>query len=143
MDKPECVMNPKSGRAVKTSGKLGQKMLQEQQNAETTPHTMCTSASDVRPNGKDFEKKKELENVKETKTADKPLEENNKPDPVDSTYMYVCIFMYTYVCVCVCVCVCVYIHMYIYICICMYTYTHTHTRTHTHTHTHMCILCKP
>ena len=107
MDKPECVMNPKSGRAVKTSGKLGQKMLQEQQNAETTPHTMYTSASDVRRNRKDFEKQKELENVKETKTADKPLEENNKPDPVDSIYMYVCIFMYTYVCVCVCVCVCV------------------------------------
>ena len=51
-------MNPKSGRAVKTSGKLGQKMLQEQQNAETTPHTMCTSASDVRPNGNDLNKRK-------------------------------------------------------------------------------------
>jgi len=97
MDKPECVMNPKSGRAVKTSGKLGQKMLQEQQNAETTPHTMYTSASDVRPNRKDLKKKNELENVKETKTADKPLEENNKPDPVDSICMYVCMFMYTYV----------------------------------------------
>ena len=60
MDKPECVINPKSGRAVKTSGKLGQKMLQEQQNAETTPHTMCKSASDVRPNGKDFEKKERI-----------------------------------------------------------------------------------
>ena len=58
MDKPECVINPKSGRAVKTSGKLGQKMLQEQQNAETTPHAMCTSASDVRPHRKDFEKQK-------------------------------------------------------------------------------------
>ena len=42
MDKPECVMNPKSGRAVKTSGKLGQKMLQEQQNAETTPHVQIS-----------------------------------------------------------------------------------------------------
>ena len=40
MDKPECVINPKSGRVVKTSGKLGQKMLQEQQIAETTPHTI-------------------------------------------------------------------------------------------------------
>ena len=97
MDKPECVMNPKSGRAVQTSGKLGQKMLQEQQNAETTPHTMCKSASDVRPNGKDFEKQKELENGKETKTADKPLEENNKPDPVDSIYMYVCIYIYVHI----------------------------------------------
>ena len=58
MDKPECVINPKSGRAVQTSGKLGQKMLQEQQNAETTPRTMCTSASDVRPNGNDSETKK-------------------------------------------------------------------------------------
>ena len=66
MDKPECVMNPKSGRAVKTSGKLGQKMLQEQQNAETTPHTMCKSASDVRPHRKDFEKKKELEKNKKS-----------------------------------------------------------------------------
>ena len=94
MDKPECVINPKSGRAVKTSGKLGQKMLQEQQNAETTPHAMCTSASDVRPNGKDFEKQKELENVKETKTADKALEENDKPDPVDSIYMYVLYVLY-------------------------------------------------
>ena len=62
MDKPECVMNPKSGRAVKTSGKLGQKMLQEQQNAEKTPHTMCKSARDVRPNGKDFETKKKCLN---------------------------------------------------------------------------------
>ena len=61
MDKPECAINPKSGRAAKTSGKLGQKMLQEQQNAETTPHAMYTSASDVRPNGKDFETKKESE----------------------------------------------------------------------------------
>ena len=94
MDKPECVMNPKSGRAVKTSGKLGQKMLQEQQNAETTPHAMYTSASDVRPNRKDLKKQKELENGKETNTADKPLEENNKPDPVDSIYMYVCICKY-------------------------------------------------
>ena len=67
MDKPECVMNPKSGRAVQTSGKLGQKMLQEQQNAETTPHAMYTSTSDVRPNGKDFETKKELEKVKKLK----------------------------------------------------------------------------
>ena len=75
MDKPECVINPKSGRAVQTSGKLGQKMLQEQQNAETTPHAMCTSASDVRPNGKDFEEKKELEQFKEAKTPNKPLEE--------------------------------------------------------------------
>ena len=83
MDKPECVMNPKSGRAVKTSGKLGQKMLQEQQNAETTPHTMYTSASDVRPNGKDFEKQKELEQSKDTKPI-KPLEETKKPDPVNS-----------------------------------------------------------
>ena len=58
MNKPECVINPKSGRAVKTSGKLGQKMLQEQQNAETTPHTMCKSASDERTHGKDFETKK-------------------------------------------------------------------------------------
>ena len=57
MDKPECVINPKSGRAVRTSGKLGQKLLQEQQNAEKTPHTMYTSASDVRLNGKDFETK--------------------------------------------------------------------------------------
>ena len=57
MDKPECVMNPKSGRAVKTSVKLGQKMLQEQQNAETTPHAMYTSASDVMHNRKDFKKK--------------------------------------------------------------------------------------
>ena len=94
MDKPECVMNPKSGRAVKTSGKLGQKMLQEQQNAETTPHTMYTSASDVRPNGKDFEKKNELENVKETKTADKPLEENNKPEKLFPTFIMNC----TYIC---------------------------------------------
>ena len=137
MDKPECVINPKSGRAVKTSGKLGQKILKKNNRMQKkTPHTMCKSASDVGPNRKDFEKQKELENVKETKTADKPLEENIKPDPVDSIYMYVCIFIYTYVCVCVCVCVCIYIHMYIYICICMYTYTHTHTRTHTHTHTH-------
>jgi len=49
-------------RAVKTSGKLGQKILQEQQNAKTKPHTMCKSASDVRPNRKDFEKKKGLTN---------------------------------------------------------------------------------
>ena len=65
MEKPECVINPKSGRAVKTSGKLGQKMLQEQQNAETTPHAMCKSASDVRPNRKEFEtKKNNLKNLK-------------------------------------------------------------------------------
>ena len=100
MDKPECVMNPKSGRAVKTSGKLGQKMLQEQQNAETTPHTMYTSASDVRPNRKDFEKQKELENVKEANTADKPLEENNKPDPVDS--IYICMYVYINIHTCIC-----------------------------------------
>ena len=62
MDKPECVINPKSGRAVKTSGKLGQKMLQEQQNAGKTPHAMYTSASDVGPHGKDSAKRKELEN---------------------------------------------------------------------------------
>ena len=76
------VINPKSGGAVKTSGKLGQKMLQEQQNAETTPHAMCTPASDVRPNGKDFETQKELERIKETKAPNKPLEETEKPDPV-------------------------------------------------------------
>ena len=91
MDKPECVMNPKSGRAVQTSGKLGQKMLQEQQNAETTPHTMYTSVSDVRPNRKDLKKNKELEKNKETKTPNKPLEETNKPDPVDHIYIHVCI----------------------------------------------------
>ena len=60
MDKPECVINPKSGRAVKTSGKLGQKILQEQQNAEKTPHPMYKSASDARPNGNDLGTKKEL-----------------------------------------------------------------------------------
>ena len=48
-------MNPKSGRAVKTSGKLGQKILKEQQNAKKKPHTMYKSASDVRLNGKDFD----------------------------------------------------------------------------------------
>ena len=101
MDKPECVMNPKSGRAVKTSGKLGQKMLQEQQNAETTPHTMCKSASDVRPNRKGFETQKIFERIKETNTPNKPLEETNKPDPVNCIYMYVCMIVYTYMYVCV------------------------------------------
>ena len=82
---------------------------------------MYKSASDVRPNGKDFEKQKELEQSKESK-PNKPLEENNKPDPVSYICIHVCILMYTYVCVCV----------YVYVCICMYVHTHTHTR--------MCIL---
>ena len=40
MTDPNCVINPKTGRAVKTSGKLGQKILKEQQNVNKTPHTM-------------------------------------------------------------------------------------------------------
>jgi len=52
---------------------------------------MYKSASDVRPNVKDFETKNELEKVKEAKTPNKPLEETNKPDPVDHIYIHVCI----------------------------------------------------
>ena len=48
-------------------------MLQEQQNAESTPHAMYTSASDIRPHRKDFEKQKILEQIKETKAPNKPL----------------------------------------------------------------------
>jgi len=77
MNTPECVINPKSGRAVKTSGKLGKQILASQKDGKKEPHTQYKkpigpvkpkeaytqykSANDVRPNRKDFEKKKELE----------------------------------------------------------------------------------
>ena len=64
MTDPNCVINPRSGRAVKTSGKLGQKILKEQQNVNKKPHIMYKSANEVRPNRKDFNKKKELEKPK-------------------------------------------------------------------------------
>ena len=64
MTDPNCVINPRSGRAVKTSGKLGQKILKEQQNVNKKPHIMYKSANEVRPNRKDFNKKKELEKSK-------------------------------------------------------------------------------
>ena len=40
MTDSNCIINPKTGRAVKTSGKLGQRLLNEQQNTNKTPHTM-------------------------------------------------------------------------------------------------------
>jgi len=77
MNTPECVINPKSGRAVKTSGKLGKQILASQKDGKKEPHTQYKkpigpvkpkeaytqykSANDVRPNRKDFEKKKELQ----------------------------------------------------------------------------------
>lgn len=58
MDKPKCVINPKTKRAVKADSKLGRQILAEQNK---TAHTQYKNANDVRPNRKDFEKKKELE----------------------------------------------------------------------------------
>ena len=91
MDKPKCVINPKSGRAVKADSRLGKQILAG--NAKKEPHkmykkpigpvkpkipnqqyqkpvgpvkpkepnSMYKSSNDVRPNRKYFEKKKELE----------------------------------------------------------------------------------
>lgn len=78
MTDPNCVINPRTGRACKTSGKLGQRLLKEQ-NANKTPHTMYKSVNDVRPNRKDFQKKKELEKTKTVKPETvKPKTVENK-----------------------------------------------------------------
>lgn len=91
MDKPKCVINPKSGRAVKADSRLGKQILAGNVKKEPhkmykkqigpvkpkipnqqyqkpvgpvkpkEPNSMYKSSNDVRPNRKDFEKKKELE----------------------------------------------------------------------------------
>jgi len=91
METPKCVINPKSGRAVRTDSKLGKQILAGNVKKEANTqykkpigpvkpkeantqykkaigpvkpkeaNTQYKSANDVRPNRKDFEKKKELQ----------------------------------------------------------------------------------
>lgn len=84
MDKKNCVINPKTGRAVKADSKIGKMILgikaqpkkAEPKKAEpkkveakkNVPHTMYKDAKAVHPNRADFEKKKELEKAKEPYT---------------------------------------------------------------------------
>ncbi len=92
MENPKCVINPKSGRAVRTDSKLGKQILASQKNVKKEPNTMYKkpigpvkpkeantqykSANDVRPNQKDFEKKKELQkNANNESLVDKIVNE--------------------------------------------------------------------
>ena len=92
MENPKCVINPKSGRAVRTDSKLGKQILASQKNVKKEPNTMYKkpigpvkpkepntqykSANDVRPNRKDFEKKKELQkNANNESLVDKIVNE--------------------------------------------------------------------
>lgn len=62
MDKPACVINPKTGRAVKSDSKLGKQILAGKVKKEPKePNTMYKKSSDVKPNREDFKKKKQLE----------------------------------------------------------------------------------
>ena len=68
MTDPNCVINPRTGRACKTSGKLGQRLLKEQQNVNKTPFTMYKKPiGPVKP-----------KTIEKTKTVEKPKTVENK-----------------------------------------------------------------
>ena len=78
MDNPKCVINPITKRAVKADSKLGKQILAKQNK---TANTQYKKADDVRPNRKDYDKKKELEKKPNTmyKKAIGPKVENIPP----------------------------------------------------------------
>ena len=46
----DCVINPLTGRAVKTTSRLGKKIMKDKENQDKKPHTMYKSSNDVKPN---------------------------------------------------------------------------------------------
>ena len=56
----DCVINPLTGRAVKTTSRLGKKIMKDKENQDEKPHTMYKSAKSVKPNRDNFEIKKGL-----------------------------------------------------------------------------------
>ena len=56
----DCVINPLTGRAVKTTGRIGKKIMKDKENKDEKPHTMYKSAKSVKPNRDNFEIKKGL-----------------------------------------------------------------------------------
>lgn len=89
MDKKECVINPKTGRAVKADSKIGKMILEGKTKAEpkkNVPHTMYKDAKAVRPNRADFEKKKELEKVK-VETKNEKIIRPNRTDFIQKQYL--------------------------------------------------------
>ena len=67
MNTPSCVVNPKTGRAVKASGKIGKMILAEKKDKPAAKsadkpkvNTMYKDAKAVRPNRTDFEKKPKI-----------------------------------------------------------------------------------
>ena len=56
----DCVINPLTGRAVKTTGRIGKKIMKDKENKDEKTHTMYKSAKSVKPNRDNFEIKKGL-----------------------------------------------------------------------------------
>ena len=45
----DCVINPLTGRAVKSTSRLGKKIMKDKENQDEKPHTMYKSAKSVKP----------------------------------------------------------------------------------------------